>query len=222
MQKFSLTIPGIGETATTLAHPTPLRLIPWLIVLEGIIHVLSSALPKVSTSLNRYPVMLPEPGMILLSAIIYLAIAYFLASRIKHGDMVFVWAVRIGSVLSIGTALASLIQGYIFITNYQEYFLGTDYFTPPYIARQILSILVSVYMLYVLFKYVKALRAGGESFKKQPAYSEKIERLAHRAGIAVIIAIPILYGVGVSLWSVSRITQRFVQENNIPTYQYGR
>ncbi|MCC2632004.1 MAG: hypothetical protein K0S20_703 [Patescibacteria group bacterium] len=217
MQKYPLRVPGIGETKTTLAQPTALRLIPWLILIEAVIGLFTSNLQRAAVSLISYPISWLELAVILLPSIISLAIAYFLASRIKHGDLVFVWFLRITAFLAI---IISLVQSYFFITNFQLSFLEINSYTLSFHAQQMLTILVNAYILYVLFKYEKELREGGESFKKEPSYNERKEKLAHRAGIAAIIVIPLLYSIGLSLWISQRTTQRFIEENNIPTYEY--
>jgi hypothetical protein len=217
MQKYPLRVPGISETKTTLAQPTALRLIPWLILIEAVIGLFTSNLQRAAVSLISYPISWLEPAVILLPSIISLAIAYFLASRIRHGDMVFVWILRISALLAIAT---TPVQSYFFITNFQISFLETNYYTLSFHIQQILTVLVNAYILYVLFRYEKELQEGGESFKKEAGYSKNKERLAHRAGIAIIIIIPLVYSLGLSLWISQRTTQRFIEENNIPTYEY--
>ena len=119
MQKFSLKIPGISETKATLAQPISLRLIPWLILFQAIISLFTSTSLKLVASFNTYPVSWFKPAMILLPSLISLAIAYFLASRIRHGDVVFIWFLKITTALSI---VGSFVQTYFFITRFDSSF----------------------------------------------------------------------------------------------------
>lgn len=190
MKKYNLSIPGFAETKSTLSQPNQIRIIPWLIILLGVISFIGSLLPVIAHRTNSDP----TPGFfqllpMLLPALIYLAIDIFLASRIKHGDIVLIWYARIASILTVLSNLAGIIQNY-YISRGSGFPIQLS---PGFIVRQILAILINGYLVYSLFKYTNEFKAANDSYKQLPTYNAKQEKIIHRTAIAIIIILPILY-----------------------------
>jgi formate-dependent nitrite reductase membrane component NrfD len=125
---------------------------------------------------------------VVIASAITILTSYLVASRIKRGDMTFVWLERFfalsGSIFSVLWIIQSTVSATSTLVLY----------TPFDISRHTAQGMVSLYVLYALFRFNKEFKLARDSYAQQPDFDTKKDRFVRALGILFIFA-PILYSL---------------------------
>lgn len=197
---FTFTLPGVKEYKKTLALPTSVRAVPWVLLIEGILSssfaLLGSQGREIYNSLHLNVIVTYLIAALLIC--LGIAINWYIASRIRYGSKFWIGVIILGGFLTLFQLPADfsiMLHATLFRGEYIRFFYPTD---GSFYSNNLSFIhdLINIWAAYILTRYYSQITSVDivaskriERFKKMAGWKRALWILGIYAFLATTVVI---------------------------------